>query len=838
MFKRKMKIFACLTCFAMISASGAYAQKRKKGKEQPPVAAPAKSDTAKKTPPPPKVKKYSEVITKEMRSQKGYLTVHSKDDKFFFEVPFSLFGKDILTVNRIAKASADMRNGVAGYNGDQIGESVYQFERGPGDKIWLRRISFSEYTKDSTADMFMAVQNNNVQAIAASFPVAAYNQDSTAAVIDVSEFLNSDNNVTYFENQKVKDRAGMGAQQADRSYVKSVSAYPTNLEIRAFKTYTAGLNPTSPNYSVELSSSMVLLPEKPMQPRIWEQRVGYFSVGHRDFDVHPQSVEITRYAKRWRLEPKSEDEQRYLRGELVEPKKQIVFYIDPATPKKWIPYLIAGVNDWNKAFEKAGWKNAIVGKEAPTKEQDSTWSLDDARHSAIIYRPSAIPNAMGPSVADPRSGEIIESHIFWYHNVMQLLQKWYLVQCAAVDPRARKPIFDDELMGDLIRFVSSHEVGHTLGLLHNFGSSHTTPVEKLRDKEWVEQHGHTPSIMDYARFNYVAQPEDNIGKEGLYPRINDYDKWAIEWGYRWRPEFKNEWDEQKALAKIVTDSLKKNPRLIFGGEMEPFDPRDQNEDLGDDNMKASDYGIKNLKRILPQIIDWTKNDHQDNTELLETFKSVFSQYGMYLGHVLKNIGGQYNNYILSNDPRPVYVPVEYDKQKRAMKFLSEHLFTTPQWLNNKKIFEKIPYSFGMEFGNMQLDAINALIGRRRMSQLMNAKYESNVKAYTLEEMFDDLNKSIFAEIYAGKNVDFYRRNLQKIYVYRLMEQAFWKDEANVLAPGSYQPFFSDMQGVMRFALKEQMSLLKKAAANPGLDKMNRIHAQELHDKIKKAFEAK
>lgn len=838
MFKRKMKIFACLSCFALISASGAYAQKRKKDKEQPPVVAPAKTDSAKKATPPPKVKKYSEVITKEMKSQKGFLTVHSKEDKFFFEIPFSLYGKDILAVNRISKASVDMRNGSNGYTGDQIGESVYQFERGPGDKIWLKRISFSEYAKDSTADMFTAVQNNNVQAIAAAFPVAAYNEDSTAAVIDVSEFLNSDNNITYFETQRLKDRSGMGGQQNDRSYVKSVDAYPTNLEIRAFKTYSAGLNPTSPNYSVELSSSLVLLPEKPMQPRIWEQRVGYFAVGHRDFDVHPQSVDITRYAKRWKLEPKPEDEQRYLRGELVEPQKQIVFYIDPATPKKWIPYLIAGVNDWNKAFEKAGWKNAIVGKEAPTKEQDSTWSLDDARHSAIIYRPSAIPNAMGPSVADPRSGEIIESHIFWYHNVMQLLQKWYMVQCGAVDARARKPIFDDELMGELIRFVSSHEVGHTLGLLHNFGSSHTTPVEKLRDKAWVEAHGHTPSIMDYARFNYVAQPEDNISKQGLYPRINDYDMWAIEWGYRWRPQFKNEWDEQKALAKIVTDSLKKNNRLIFGGEMEPYDPRDQNEDLGDDAMKASEYGIKNLKRIVPQIIGWTKSDYQDNTELLETFKAVYSQYALYLGHVMKNIGGSYANYVLSNDPRPLNVPVEYDRQKRAMKFLSDNLFTTPEWLNNKKVFEKIPFSFGVEFGNMQLDGINALISRRRMSQLMNAKYESNVKAYTLEEMFNDLNKSIFSELYAGKNVDFYRRNMQKIYVYRIMEQAFWKDEANVLAPGSYQSFFSDMQGVMKFTLKEQMSLLKKAMANPALDKMTRIHVTELHDKIKNAFEAK
>ncbi len=278
-------------------------------------------------------------------------------------------------------------------------------------------------------------------------------------------------------------------------------------------------------------------------------------MGHRDFDVNPQGVEPRFYVKRWRLEPKPGDEQKYLDGELVEPQKPIVFYIDPATPKKWVPYLIKGVNDWQKAFEKVGFKNAIYAREAPSKEEDSTWSLDNAKYSAIIYRPSEIANAMGPSTSDPRSGEIIESHIFWYHNVMKTLRYWYMVQAGAIDERARKPVFDDELMGDLIRFVSSHEVGHALGLMHNFGASHATPVEKLRDKEWLTKHGHTASIMDYARFNYVAQPEDGIGKEGIYPRINDYDEWALSWGYRWLPQYKDEYEEEKALIQVVTDSV-------------------------------------------------------------------------------------------------------------------------------------------------------------------------------------------------------------------------------------------------------------------------------------------
>ncbi|MCK7553723.1 zinc-dependent metalloprotease [Chitinophaga sedimenti] len=644
-----------------------------------------------------------------------------------------MFKRDIMAVSRISKASVDMRNGASGLVGDQIGESVYRFERGSGDRIFLRRISYTEYTKDSTSDMAKAVTLNNVQAIAMSFPVAAYNNDSTAAVIDATEFLNSDNNILYFENDKLKQRAGMGAQQNDRSYVESVKIYPTNLEVKAVKTYAAGMNPTHSNYTVELNASLVLLPEVPMKPRIMDERVGYFTSSHRDFDVHPQSVKVISYAVRWRLEPKPEDEQRYLKGELVEPKKPIIFYIDPATPKKWVPYLIAGINDWNKAFEQAGFKNAIIGLEAPTKEQDSTWSLDDARNSAIIYRPSAIANAMGPNVNDPRSGEILESHIFWYHNVMSMLQKWYLVQCATSDPRARKPVIDDALMGDLIRFVSSHEVGHTLGLRHNFGSSSTVPVEKLRDKKWLEQHGHTPSIMDYARFNYVAQPEDNIGTSGLYPRINDYDKWAIEWGYRWRPQYKDEWEERTALTKIVSDSLKNNHRLWFGGEMEPDDPRCQSEDLGDDAMKASEYGIKNLKRIVPQLIEWTKIPQEGYKELEDTYSQVLAQYGRYLGHVSKNIGGIYDTYKVAADAGPVFVPVEYEKQKRAMKFMTDYFFKTPEWLNSRDIFERLPYSFGMEFAKVQEEGIDMLVSRRRMSHLMDPAYDKKAKQYKLEE---------------------------------------------------------------------------------------------------------
>jgi Domain of unknown function (DUF5117)/Met-zincin/Domain of unknown function (DUF5118) len=531
----------------------------------------ARQDSVRRTPPTAtnSPKPYKEVITSKAVSDAGFFWVHKVDDKYFFEIPDSIFGREILIVNRISKSAAANRiGGSLGYGGDQIGQGVVKFEKGPNNKIFLRTISYAEYAKDSTSPMFTSLSNSNLQPIAAAFDVKALGKDSTGAVIDITEYINGDNEVLHFTSS-LKTALRVGPIQSDKSYVISVKSYPINVEIKSLKTY--GRMPAAQgtpgggggNLTFELNSSLVLLPKIPMDTRKFDKRIGYFAVGYVDFDANPQGVKNIVLAKRWRLEPKEEDIEKYKRGELVEPKKPIIYYIDPATPKKWIPYLIQGVNDWQATFEKAGFKNAIFGKMAPTKEEDSTWSLDDARNSAIVYKASDVANASGPSVADPRSGEIIESHINWYHNVMSLVRNWYFIQTAAVDPNARKLLFDDQLMGRLVQFVSSHEVGHTLGLRHNFGSSSTVPVENLRNKAWVAANGHTPSIMDYARFNYVAQPEDGLSGEELMGRIGDYDKWAIEWGYRWFPEFKNEDAEKEYLNKWVIEKLK-NRSLWWG----------------------------------------------------------------------------------------------------------------------------------------------------------------------------------------------------------------------------------------------------------------------------------
>jgi hypothetical protein len=844
MFKNQCQMLTIAIGVSLMAVGSVQAQRKQKDNKSQDTThhTGTPADSTKKTT--PVIKPYKDVITADMKTSNGFILVHQKDDKYYFEVPNKVLGRDILIVSRISKASAEMRNGSNGYAGDQIGETVFRFEMGPSKKLFMRRISYREYSEDSSKAMFASVQKNNVQAIAMAFNILTYKPDSSAVVFDATEFLNSDNEVLYFQKKALKDRAGMGSQINDRSYIDYVHSYSSNVEVHAVKSYTAGLNPTGNSYTVELNSSMVLLPEKPMRPRLMDPRVGYFAVGHIDFDADPQGVKQAIFVKRWKLEPKPEDMDKYKRGELVEPAKPIVYYIDPATPKKWIPYLMMGVNDWQKAFEQIGFKHAVYAKIAPTKEEDSTWSIDDATHSAIIYRPSIIANAMGPSVSDPRSGEIIESHIFWYHNVMSLLQRWYMVQCGTVDPRALHNELPDSLMGQLIRFVSSHEVGHTLGLLHNFGSSSTVPVEKLRDKAWVEAHGHTPSIMDYARFNYVAQPEDHIGTAGLFPRINDYDFWAIKWGYDLHPEFKNAEEEKGALAKIVSDSLAANHRLYFGSEMNFTDARCQNEDLSDDAVKAGEYGIKNLKRLMPGLLSWSGEANDDYDKPMDMVKTVFSQYFMYIGHAASNIGSVYLTERMVGEAGKSVEPAPYEKQKASMEFIHKQLFETPTWLHSE-IIDRTTLNFVTELSAAQRDLLNMLLGRARFSRLAWTEQVyaagKNIKVYTLNDMLEDLNKDIFTETYANKNVDIYRRALQKGYIGRLSQQVFFPEsQGNIsdqVMPFGFNFEKSDVKAILRQNLQTLFMLIKRQAANPALDKLTKLHYEAMAIELNAKFEA-
>lgn len=797
------------------------------------------SATAVATKKPEKIKPYKDIITDKAITDLGILSVHQVDNKFYFEIPDNVLGKEFLLVSRLTKAAAGMRSGTSGYAGDQIAQNVITFEKGPQDRIFIKSISFVDYAKDSTSEMYNSVMRNNLQSIVMSFAIKAFGKDKKSAVIDITDMLNADNELVSFA-ATAKKGYKVGNFQKDNSYINFVKSFPNNIEINTTKTFarTLGAVTTAPgqdkpvvsgNYTVEINSSLVLLPRDKMQARYFDPRVGYFAVGYTDFDLDPQGVKRVSLIKRWRLEPKPEDLEKYKRGELVEPAKPIVFYIDPATPKKWVPFLLAGVNDWAKAFEKAGFKNAIYAK-VPNAKDEPDWSLEDARYSAIVYKPSDVPNASGPSISDPRTGEILESHINWYHNVMLLLRNWYFIQAAPNDARARKMDFDDALMGQLIRFVSSHEVGHTLGLRHNFGSSSTVPVENLRDKKWVEKNGHTPSIMDYARFNYVAQPEDKIGESGIMPRIGDYDNWAIDWGYRRFYQYNSPDKEKEHLNKLVISKLKDN-RLWFGTESNPYDPRSQSEQVGDDAMIASNYGIKNLKLIVENLERWTKKPNEDFSSLSTMYDQVTGQFARYLGHVSKYIGGQMETPKTTEQSGPVYEVVSKAEQKRALTFLNENLFITPEWLLKKEVFQNTGKAPVAVVENLQ----NTVLNRILASNVLQMMYQNQImdkNAYQLVDYMNDLKGYIFT----NSNVDLYRRNLQRNYIGSLISLLNTKPVSSSRGSGGVVVSEnSDVSAIVRGTLNTvKEELLVKSDS----DIINKYHYNDLVYKIDKALDPK
>lgn len=836
-------------CFAITALCLSFSIAAQDRPVTPGATAPGATPVA--TPPRAAPKPYKDVITNKAMTSKGLFTIHKIDDKYFAELPLKLLGKDILVINRVSKSSVESPKAFGGYAGDQIGDHVIRFEKGPNNKVFIKNISYS-VNPDSTKQMYHSVINSNIQPIALAFDVKAYAPDSLGSgiVIDITDNISADNEIFGFAGRS-KSQFQAGNLQADKSYVLSVKPYPKNVEIKTVKTFSKtaggapvpGSAPSQATVTLELNSSLVILPEKPMKPRYEDNRVGYFSTGYTDFDANQQGVKEISMINRWRLEPKPEDMEKYKRGELVEPAKQIVYYIDPTTPKKWVPYLIQGINDWQVAFEQAGFKNAIVGKEAPTWQQDSTWSLEDARNSGVIYKPSSVQNAYGPSTVDPRSGEIIESHIGWFHNVMQLLRNWYMIQAGAIDPRARKMVFDDELMGQLIRFVSSHEVGHTLGLPHNFGSSAGVPVENLRNKAWVEANGHTPSIMDYARFNYVAQPEDNISAAGIYPRIGDYDKWSIEWGYRYIPEARTAEEEVAILDKWI-EAKAADKKYYYGRQGQPDDPRDQREAVGDNAMKASSYGIKNLQRILPNLTTWTKQPNQDFADLKEIYQELVGQFRMYVSHVTYNFGGVYETLKKNNQQGDVYEYVSEATQKEALEFVDKQVFTTPTWLLNKDVIAKTDVSAPMTILSLQESALNKMLSTSTMHKMLNAEATIGSKAYTVNEMLTDLKQSIFTELAPRKPVDIYRRNLQKAYVERLgalINPPGTTGGITISFGGASTPVMDTKKTDILSYLKGHSRELKAqvdAASLTTTDKATKYHLQDLSDRLKKILDPK
>jgi hypothetical protein len=756
-------------------------------------------------------------------SDKGLFDVHKIKDKYYFEINDSLIGREMLMVTRIAKTAAGI-----GFGGGKQNTQVLRWQK-KDSKILLRVVSHNVVANDSLP-VSEAVVNSNFEPILHSFKTLSYGKNSS--VIDVTKLFTDDVKPLGFPQSRRKSYK-ISSLDSKRSFIESIKSYPINIEVRHVKTYRSSDPPSNSSVgsvSLEMNNSMILLPKIPMKRRYFDQRVGWFARSQVDYGLDVQESKSLKYLDRWRLEVKKEDIDKFKKGELVIPKKQIVYYIDRATPVKWRKYLKQGIEDWQVAFEEAGFKNAIIAKDPPTKEEDPEWSPEDVRYSVVRYLASPIPNANGPHVSDPRSGEILESDINWYHNVMTLLRNWFFVQTAAINEKARGIAFDDEVMGRLIRFVSAHEVGHTIGLPHNMGSSSAYPVDSLRSASFTKKYGTAPSIMDYARFNYIAQPEDK--GVSLMPDIGVYDKHAVKWGYRPIPDAKTAKDEKKTLDKWIRDN---ENSLMHRFGSAGIDPSSQTEDLGDDAVKASEYGILNLKRIIPNLNKWTSEDGKDYSDLQTMYGQVLSQFNRYMGHVSSNIGGVYQYYKTYDQEGPVYTHVKKSHQIKCMNFLQTQLFKTPTWMIDKNILNKIEFAGNVNrIRATQSRTLNSILDFGKMARLIENEAINGAKAYTLSEMMSDLKKGIWEELYTNKPIDVYRRNLQLAYIDRIN---YIMNEEQGSTPSwarSYVTTVKVSQSDIRTVSVGQLLELKKEikkSLKKNSDEMSKIHLMSVEAKI-------
>ena len=805
---------------------------KKKAKAKAPTEAKPKID---KDAPQP----YAKVITKEAKTDKGLFDVHQIKDKFFYEIPDSLLGREMLMVSRISKTASGI-----GFGGGKINTQVMRWEK-KGDKVHLRVVSHEVVAADSLP-VKEAVINSNFEPVLYSFAVKSNRKDSvaTSTVIEVTPLFEKDVNALGMP-EGYKKRYKATRLDSERSFIEGIKSYPMNIEARHVKTYFAGSPPSNSSLgsiSVEINNSMILLPAEPMKRRYFDKRVGWFERDQVDYGLDAQESKTVKFLDRWRLEVKEEDLEKFNRGELVEPKKPIIYYVDRATPKQWVPFIKQGIEDWQVAFEAAGFKNAIIAMDPPTPEEDPEWSPEDVRYSVVRYLASPIPNANGPHVSDPRSGEILESDINWYHNVMSLLRNWYFVQTAAINPEAQGVAFKDEVMGRLIQFVSSHEVGHTLGLPHNMGSSAAYPVDSLRSASFTSKYGTAPSIMDYARFNYVAQPEDK--GVALMPNIGVYDKYAIEWGYR--PILDKTAEAEKPVLDSWIMAHDGDPLYRFGSQQggDVVDPSSQTEDLGDNAMKASMYGIKNLQRIVPKLIEWTAEDGKNYDDLETLYGQVLSQFNRYMGHVSNNIGGVYENHKTYEQEGAVYTPVTKGHQRDAMKFLQRELFQTPEWMLDQNIFNKIEYSGTVDrVRGVQVRTLNNVLSLGKMARLIEHETAMGSKAYTLTQMMSELRRGIWSEIYNGGAIDTYRRNLQKGHIDRLAYLMTADSQRKLPSYGGYQKSTavntsqSDIRSVVRGELVTLRAQLRNGLANAA-NTMSRYHIQDAIARINDILDPK
>ncbi|WP_126971135.1 zinc-dependent metalloprotease [Gynurincola endophyticus] len=765
--------FIVLTCAISLFAYGCVFKKK------PQKTTPAPATTATTTPPAaapakPADKKYSDVITKDKVTYKGFIDLHKVGDKFYFEIPDSIFNRDLLMVGRFSATGSNMkdRGEFFGFAGDEMGSDLLQFEIQPGNKVFLKRMVSANLITDSTDNLTASVKRSNMDIFLNVFPIAVKKSDTNNVVIDITDWITKDEAFAGL-NEMLKKTIGLGAPKSDLTIVRSAKAYPINIEFDVLRTYSFSGMRAAQTATFGTNTSIVLLPKTPMKARKFDERVGIFATPKIDFQAYKDKRINIEYADRFRLEPKPEDVQKYLRGELVEPQKPIVFYIDRATPKELIPYFIKGVDAWNIAFEKAGFKNAIKGILAPTPQEDSTFSLYDARHSAIVYHPSSTENAMGPHVVDPRSGEVIESHIIWYHHMSNILKQWIYMQVAPNFPELYTLNVPEKLIGRMVEYVITHEVGHTLGLHHNFIANNSTPVDSLRSKTYIAKYGINSSLMDYSRLNYVAQKEDNLPIEMYFPTIGDYDIWAIEWNYRWTPDTYEK--DVLAFDDLTTERLK-NPRLRWAAYKPVPDPRTQTEDIGDDPLKASVYGINKIKALIPTVPNWAFDNVSKYDDMMGIYDMSKAYYGMFLNHVAAWVGGYYYEDIHPKSGKiEMKKPVEVAKQKAAIDWMKKYVLEKPTWFYNKQygqITGVTERNFFSSFASAR--AMNLLSGRL-LQGLFDQQQDRSQPSVGLGNYLNTFTTEIFTR---SRMNDEYYRQMQIAYVNGLIN-AYSTKRANL-----------------------------------------------------------
>ena len=803
---KKLLVFAVLFIFLLPTATAAQKKKSKDTKNE---------EILEKN----KTTSYTEFVKKETETDNGLFKVHKNKETFLYEIPKSYLGKEMLLVTRIKEIPAGLGGGYVNA-GSKINTQVIVWEAYKS-KVLLKVKSYNAIANDSLP-IYKSVKSNNLEPTIYAFDIKSQNIDSTAVLVDITKFFSTDVKAitglpSYFRKKyKVKKL------DASRSFIHSIKSYPKNIEVVQDFTFEASAPPSNKNtntITMRINQSMILLPENLMMSRVHDKRVGYFSLSNVDYSSEALKADSRRYIKRWRLEPS--DKAAYHRGELVDPIKPIIYYLDPATPKKLRKYIKQGVDDWQKVFETAGFKNAIMAKMPPTKQEDPDFSMEDIRYSSIRYVASTTRNATGPSVSDPRSGEILESDIIWYHNHLRSYRNRYLLETGAANPSARTLNTSDEEIGEMMRMVIAHEVGHALGLPHNMAASFAYPTDSLRSGSFTQKNGIAATIMDYARYNYVAQPGDKNIR--FIRKLGPYDHYAINWGYRKIQNTTKPAAEIKTLNKWIEDKAD-NPVYRFGGQR--FDPSAQREGIGNDQIKSSTYGIKNLKIVAKNLPSWTSDQTNNYEDLSELYAELLSVWSRYVGHVAGNIGGVYEFNKKPSQSGNVYVPVTKTKQKQSLDWVLKNVFKTQRWLLDKNILNKIDEAGYLEMvAKYQNRSLRTLLNAKTLKRMMDAQViqENNFAAI---DMVATLRKGIFSETYTTKNVDIYRRNLQKSFIAamkRLMNDTSIKN--------------TDISSIVRgelTTLKYQLNSASKRAIN----KITKYHYKDAVVMIKAVIDPK